>query len=457
MTDKTHTLIRGRKLVGNAAYLLFGQVMSMLSPALTAIFVARKMSVDDFATLSYVLALVAMATAVMTAGLSGLAIREITAQNLKSQYSASASMRSIVFLRETFACIGMIGVISISFLGGFGGDAAVLTAVAAISLLFRASDALEFWYQAHEKVASFVLLRGSILAIMIGIRIVLIYLGVNLLTIMWSIVAESLLLSVISWIYNRRSSLRVYWKSVGGSSTLDLLKMSWLLLLSGLLTQMNMRLGVVLLEHFSDKSEVARFAAASRLTEFAFVLPVVVTTASFPRLLKTRATYGPRSKQYLSEVDRSLRLAFSAGLVLCVVGVLLAPILIPIVYGDGYNSSVPVLQLTVVTLPFIFMGAVLSKWLVAENLLMLSTWRNALALVVNIVLIAIFAPKYGALGAGFAYLWSYIFANYISFFFTRRSREMASAMTYAMVYPVVFPVRRVLRSWARSRVMEERK
>ncbi len=251
---------------------------------------------------------------------------------------------------------------------------------------------------------------------------------------------ESAALATTSLIYNRRSCVPVNFRSKAGHSALMLIKISWVLLLSGLLAQLSMRMGVIYLGSFSQDRELANFAAASRLTEFAFVLPVVVTTASFPRLLRTRAEHGRESQQYRSELQRSLTSAFWVGSLFSICGVAVGPHLIPLLFGNEYSAAVPVFQVTVITLPFVFMGAVLSKWIIAENLLRLSLWRNLLGLILNIILLVLLAPQFGAMGAASAYLSSYIATNYISFFWSKDSRLMAYSMTTAILWPVFFPV-----------------
>ena len=297
MPKKQTAVARKSGIVGNASYLLLAQVAAMLSPAVTAILVARKMDVAEFAAFSYALALIAVATSVMTAGLAGLAIREITSGLSIGRAEASGTLKSIVALRELFSCIGVAVILLFAYLGQSDISVVTLTAVLSFSLFFRAADAIEFWQQAQEKVSYFVLLRVSVIMLSTGIRAVLILNGTSLTVVVASMVIESAVLSGASWVYNRNSSIPVNISSRRGQSALQLLKMSWVLLLSGLLAQLSMRLGVIYLGNFSDATEVAQFAAASRLTEFAFVLPVVVTTASFPRLLRTRSEHGRDSSQ----------------------------------------------------------------------------------------------------------------------------------------------------------------
>ena len=131
------------------------------------------------------------------------------------------------------------------------------------------------------------------------------------------------------------------------------------------------------------------------------------------------------------------------------------PFIIPLLFGDAYNSSISILQLTALVLPFVFMGAVLSKWIIAEDLLLFSLWRNVLGLIMNIVLLAILVPSLGALGAAIAYLTAFITTNYLSFFWSAKSRAMAYAMTRTIYVPIVYSSeflnqRLTTRKWSRE-------
>ncbi|WP_237668902.1 hypothetical protein [Rhodococcus sp. BS-15] len=94
------------------------------------------MSVAEFAAISFALALVAVAVSVMTAGISGLAIREITSGLAVGVDEASGTLKSIIALREIFSCVGTVGILMFAFTTQSSIGVVTLTAILSVSLFF---------------------------------------------------------------------------------------------------------------------------------------------------------------------------------------------------------------------------------------------------------------------------------------------------------------------------------
>ncbi|MCQ8115664.1 polysaccharide biosynthesis C-terminal domain-containing protein, partial [Vibrio parahaemolyticus] len=84
---------------------------------------------------------------------------------------------------------------------------------------------------------------------------------------------------------------------------------------------------------------------------------------------------------------------------IAVVILLIGPWVLTTLYGAKYEASGPVLQIHVLALPFVFMAAVFSKFIIAENALFASLTRNTLGAVLNIALNFLLIPHWGILGS----------------------------------------------------------
>jgi O-antigen/teichoic acid export membrane protein len=88
------------------------------------------------------------------------------------------------------------------------------------------------------------------------------------------------------------------------------------------------------------------FAMGERVLGPALLVPVALSISLYPFL--SRETGGRRGSRPLSVLLAAL------GLVLAVIGILLSPTLVPLLFGDQYEKAVGVVQITLLVLPFVF-------------------------------------------------------------------------------------------------------
>nr|WP_279538452.1 polysaccharide biosynthesis C-terminal domain-containing protein [Pseudomaricurvus alcaniphilus] len=82
---------------------------------------------------------------------------------------------------------------------------------------------------------------------------------------------------------------------------------------------------------------------------------------------------------------------------------------------------------------FVFMRALLSKWLIAEKLLFYSFVTQGVGALANVLLNLVLIPDYGVVGSAFATLLSYAGASYFSLFLSRKTMPMARIMTCSLM------------------------
>jgi O-antigen/teichoic acid export membrane protein len=88
------------------------------------------------------------------------------------------------------------------------------------------------------------------------------------------------------------------------------------------------------------------FATGERVLGPALLVPVALSTTLYPFL--------SREKRSDRSVHAFAALLATAGLALAVVGAMLAPVVVPWIFGEQYRSSVPVVQVMLFVLPFVY-------------------------------------------------------------------------------------------------------
>nr|WP_246239992.1 flippase [Pseudoalteromonas caenipelagi] len=192
------------------------------------------------------------------------------------------------------------------------------------------------------------------------------------------------------------------------------------LALSSLAAIIYLKIDQVMLATMVGDKEVAYYAAAAKLSEFWYVLPVLVSNVLMPRLVelyKTQISHYWHLQRWLyfySTVIASL---------VAILMMLLAKPLIILLFTDEYLPSVPILQIHILGCLFIFSRAFMSKWLVLSNHHKLSLYSHAFGALSNIFLNWFLIPIFGGIGAAIASVVSYCIASIGFMFFFKSTRE----------------------------------
>ena len=215
--------------------------------------------------------------------------------------------------------------------------------------------------------------------------------------------------------------------------TRRLLSASWPLILSGLANAINLRVDQLMLGTMIGPEAVGTYAAAARLSEVWYFVPVAIAASVFPAMVRAHAGQRGRFQAWMSRLyDLMVALALPIA-----VGVsLLSAQLTFVLYGSGYANSGPILAIHVWAGPFVFLGAALSRWLIAEDRLRFSLVRHGAGALVNLGLNLALIPSLGGVGAAISTLVSYAVASLGACFLYPPLRPQGWAMVRALALPV---------------------
>jgi O-antigen/teichoic acid export membrane protein len=312
--------------------------------------------------------------------------------------------------------------------------------VLSTGILFRCTDAVEFYFHAQVRARSFVLARGaaaglSALAVLFvaqrdsgllafaGIRAAELVLGALLVVVAYLAASNSPGLGRFNWTLAR-----------------SLLRKSWPLTLSSFGALIYLKIDQAMLAAMVGPAEVGIYSVAAQLSEVWYFVPVAIATSVFPRLLESRQISAAR---YAADQQRLYDVLATLGLLSALTVTLLSPFIIDLLYGPRYAASAPVLSLHVWAAVFIFMRAALSKWLIAEELYLFSLLAHGVGALANVLLNMLLIPRFGAMGAAAATVASYSCASYFSLLMHPKTRPAFRMMTYALTAParLVLPAR----------------
>jgi O-antigen/teichoic acid export membrane protein len=277
-----------------------------------------------------------------------------------------------------------------------------------------------------------VLPRLFLFAVMSGLKVIAVVRGAGVI---WFSV-----LTALEQVVSGTLTLVIVHRALGASNPLafrpelgwKILHKSWPLALSAISVILYLKLSQLILSGSMGDAALGVYAAAIRIPEAATFLPMVLASSLLPSLLRSRAE-GPRI--YDLALERFFRINALLALCICIPVSIAAPWLIRLLYGPAFGEAAPILAVYVWSLLFAFLGVARGQHLLNELLTHLPLWFSAFGLAVNLIASLALIPRYGAMGAAVATLFSNFAAAFLSSFIHPKTRTVGRQQWIALLTP----------------------
>ena len=202
---------------------------------------------------------------------------------------------------------------------------------------------------------------------------------------------------------------------------MNLLKDSWPLILSGLVIAIYTKIDQVMIKNMLDSKELGYYAAAVRLSEAWYFIPVALTNSIFPAIVNAKKV---SNKFYFNRMQKLYDILAWMAIAIAVPVSIFSKDIINIIFGNEFQSAAPVLTIYIWAGVAVFLGVASSKYLITENFTKLSFFRTFIGMIFNVILNLILIPKYGIVGAAVATLVSYSVATFSLIFISKTSLQI---------------------------------
>jgi O-antigen/teichoic acid export membrane protein len=408
-------------------WLALENLTSIVISFLVTLALARYLLPELFGKLSLLVAVIAIVSPFMTLGLNSLITREIFYRPSESDLilGSALGMRTAA---------GVMIAAFVSFMSRYylAYDDWKLFVFLVISSIFNAPTVFDFWIQAHVANRLAVKLRLFILFIFSASRLIAIHMDCDFSVFVYLLGMET--------VFHGVGFLGLYQLLNKGCNRLrfafdECLKLArdgrWLFV-SGVAAVLYLKIDQVMLGIMLGDQAVGVYSVAAKLSEVWYFVPAVVVTSYFPHLLSIRDS---NIKEYYEKLQKTNDFLFSSALVLAVLTTFSAGWLVPFLFGMEYLLSVEVLLVHIWAAILVFMRTLLSKWLIAENLLKISLLSQVSGAIANIILNYFLIPMMGPVGAAYATVASYAVASYAILFLRKETRPMALVVTRSLILP----------------------
>ena len=387
----------------------------------------RYLGADQLGLLSFAQSIVVITAVVSQLGLESILVRDLVrrAAEQKEILGTALGLRVAGWLGTAALAVLIAGLLRPG-----DGRTLLLTAICSTTALAQTLDIVEYWFQSRTQVAPVVAARLSAFVVGAAAKVAAIVLHASL-EVVAAILAVEFALSSLALVvaYLRAGGSPAGWRWATARAQ-ELLSDSWPMILNSIAIVVSVRADQMILTTLKGPTENGIYAAAQRLTEIIYYLPVAVMAAATPVLLRS---HQQDRTEYRRRLQRIFDLLGRAGL-LTAVGVSLAsPLIVHVLFGNAFRATANVLAIQVWSAPVLFLGIAQTNWFIAEGRQRSLMARSAVAAAASVALNLGLVPALGARGAAISLVVSQSFAHWIMNGLSRDTRELFLMQCRALV------------------------
>ena len=389
--------------------------------------VARYLGPEQFGVLNYALAVVALVGPLAELGLDAVARREFVLHPERSGTIAGTVFR----LR---LCGGFLAAGAVCFGATIGGDPheeRIILMILSLMTLQPAGMVAESWLQSRYDARGSVLSQWVALLFGAAARLVAIWVRAPLSVFAVITVIEigaAVLLVVAA---ARRAGIGPF--RFEADLARLFLRESWPWAVSGAAIMIYMRIDMLMLRTMVGDSAAGVYAAAVRISELGYSVPIIVANSVQPSLLKAKEYDEGRYQMVLQNYFR-LSVAFAYGFAL--VAAVTAPVIIGVAYGARYAEAEAILAVHAWAAVFVFLGVARGQFLINAGMAKFGLLCTVAGAVTNVGLNYLLIPRWAGLGAAVATVVSYAISAWLMSFASPQVRPIGWMQTKALFWPI---------------------
>lgn len=381
-----------KKIAFNTVAQVLGKAATTITTLLVTVIITRRFGPSGYGDFTVVMAYSALFYIVSDFGLNAIVTRDLSADERKTiRY-----FKNLLALRLVMAAV--LFLLGVTALHLFPYSRFVKTGII-IGLLTIFTQALYtsgnaiFQIKLRYDLSVVASSLGSLAILLLTIFFV--FSGRGILAVIASYVIGGLLMVLVSLLFIQKMT---------GAVGFEIDKKLWRYLflaalplgITTVFTVVLQRADALMLSLMTTSETVGFYGAAYKIFEFALVLPTFFINSVYPVMVRHLKE---SQQRLLQTVKLSGLFLFAVSVLGLVVGYFLAPLMIKIVAGPEFGSSVLALRLLLLGLPFFYLSALFLWLLITLGEQKQIPFVYAVGAAANIILNLIFIPRYSLYAA----------------------------------------------------------
>lgn len=385
----------------NILYGYYEKVSKLVIYFITNLLIARELGPEMFGMYNLGIAISVVFVVFAAAGVNGLVVREYRSKNIgPSIFLDMIIWRSVkLIILYFFFWLFLNDYLKLNF------SVVIFSLILSLTSLFLVVDVYceatinlrkVFYYKACGYIAGLIM------------KVSVLFFNPKLELIMMAHLLEYLFISLLSFRFIH-SEVNLKMNSIRLNCYLHLMWKSLPLLLSTGVMILYVKMDVIMLQYFLGSNSVGIYSAGSRIFEAFLMFSIPIVSTCYPVM---QDYFNAKRDRVLRQTIRKFQiLLLMISILIILLMFLYAGVLIHVLFGAEYANSVIVLNVLVIALPAVFIGDLLTKFLIMKEQLYFVMFRNVFGLSVNLILNILLIPNYGLLGAAIASVLGYFTAN----------------------------------------------
>lgn len=389
-------------MLNNFFWLLLDKIIKLCTGLFLGVWIARYLEPDNYGIYSYAFTITGIIGILGDLGVQNIAIREI----VKKPEEKSYILGSALFIKAIGSVIAYISlIICITLLRGNEINVVLIVLILGTRIFWKIGEDIAIvWFESLVKSKYIVIGQNLVSLAFITIKVFMLLNNYSLKDFVIVTTIESFLISLVLLILLHLKGVPVNSLKLRINYVKRILKAGLPLLFSNLFIVIYMGVDQIMLAYISGNYEVGIYAAAVKLSEVWYFLPIIISSTIFPLIIQLKSN---ESELYLTRFQVLFDIMVILALILAVPISLFSGKIIEVLFGAEYSESSTILSLHIWAGVFVFLGVASDKWILAENKQILSFQRSIIGVLVNLILNYYLIPIYAGVGAAIATIISY--------------------------------------------------
>jgi O-antigen/teichoic acid export membrane protein len=390
-----------RKYFKNTGWMFFGQMFALLVSFFFGTWLIRYLGPTNYGVLSYALSFGGLLGFLSYLVSDGILSREL----VKHPEKRDSLLGTAFVLKLIGGAVALLLTIIAAFIIDNSRLSRVLIIIYSLTFIIPAFGVVGNFFQANVQAKQTVKAQMVAMAISSILKVAIIFSGLGIIWVMAVYVLDGLWSTITLWLIYRQNNLHVKDWHFDKVLAKSLAKDSSYLMLSSAAWFIYVKVDQVIIGRMMNETQVGLYAAAVKLSEIWNFIPGIICTSLFPAIVNARIKGDEVYRQRLKSLYWFLGLA---ALILAIPITILARPIVLFLFGPSYQASIIVLQIYIWTGVGMFLGAGVSQYMLAENMVKTTLFLSLLGMAVNIGLNLIWIPEFGLIGAAWASVVSYL-------------------------------------------------
>ena len=393
------------RVLKNTFWIIACKVLQMGLNLVVSMLTARYLGPGNYGLINYAASIVAFLVPVMQLGLRSTLVQEL----VNNPEKEGKILGTAVALNVLSAAACIVGIVSVTSVINAGETETILICgLYSISLLFQATEMIQYWYQAklQSKYPSLAMLLSYV--VVSAYKIYLLATGKSVYWFAVSQTLDALLISVLLFVFYRKMGQQKL--SVSLPLGRQMLSKSRYYIVSGLMVnifQLTDRMMIKLMIGDVVTGYYSAAVACAGISSFVFL--AIIDSARPDILLNKKKDQKAFEEGMANLYCVMIYLSLAQSVAITV----LADPIIRLLYGAQYLDSIPILRLVVWYTTFAYLGTVRNIWILAEGRQKVLWIMNLCGAMANVLLNLALIPRWGSLGAAAASIVTQFISNVV--------------------------------------------